>query len=65
MNWDIVEGKWDQLKGAVREKWADLTDDDVEYMKGGRDKAVGRLQERYGWAKQDAEKNVDDFFRDR
>lgn len=65
MNWDIVQGKWDQLKGSIREKWADLTDDDVEYMRGGRDQAVGRLQERYGWAKQDAETKVDDFFRDR
>lgn len=65
MNWDIVQGKWDQLKGSVREKWADLTDDDVEYMRGGRDQAVGRLQEKYGWAKNDAERNVDDFFRDK
>lgn len=65
MNWDIVEGKWDQLKGSVKEKWGDLTDDDLTQMAGSRDKAVGRLQERYGWTKQDAERNFDDFIRDK
>ncbi|AXC48750.1 CsbD family protein [Paracoccus suum] len=65
MNWDIVEGKWEQLKGSVKEKWGDLTDDDLTQMAGNRDKMAGKLQERYGWTKQDAEKNVDDFFRDR
>lgn len=65
MNWDIVEGKWDQLKGAVKEKWGDLTDDDLTQMAGNREKMAGKLQERYGWTKQDAERNLDDFIRDR
>ena len=64
MNWDIIEGKWDQLKGSVKQKWGDLTDDDLSYMAGSRDKVMGRMQERYGWTKDEAEKNVDQFFRD-
>lgn len=64
MNWDIIEGKWDQLKGSVKQKWGDLTDDDLTYMAGSRDKVMGRMQERYGWTKDEAEKNVDQFFRD-
>lgn len=61
MNWDILEGKWAQVKGAVREKWAELTDDDVEQMTGKRDQMVGKLQEKYGVAKEEAEKMADDF----
>lgn len=63
MNWDIIEGKWDQLKGSVKEKWADLTDDDITAAEGKRDKLAGRLQERYGWAKDKAESEVDDFIK--
>ncbi|MCI5038941.1 MAG: CsbD family protein, partial [Donghicola eburneus] len=47
MNWDIVEGKWDQFKGSAKEKWGDMTDDDVTEMEGKRDKVVGKLQEKY------------------
>lgn len=65
MNWDIIEGKWDQLKGSVKEKWGDLTDDDLTEAAGKRDKLAGKLQEKYGWAKNDAEKQVDEFFKDK
>ncbi len=65
MNWDIVEGNWKQLKGSVREQWGKLTDDDLDEAAGKRDKLAGKLQERYGWAKNDAERQVDDYFRDR
>lgn len=65
MNWDIVEGKWAQLKGSVKEQWGKLTDDDLTEVAGKRDKLVGKVQEKYGWAKNEAEKKVDDFFRDR
>ena len=61
MNWDQVEGKWDQFKGKLRQSWATLTDDDLEYMKGGRDRAVGRLKERYGIEKEEAERQLDDL----
>lgn len=65
MNWDIIEGKWDQLKGSVKEKWGDLTDNDLTEMAGRRDKMTGKLQERYGWSKEEAERNLTDFFRDK
>lgn len=65
MNWDIIEGKWDQLKGSVKEKWGDLTDNELTEMAGRRDKLAGKLQEKYGWTKNEAEKNLDDFFKDK
>lgn len=61
MNWDIVKGNWKDLKGKVREEWGDLTDDEVEQMKGDRDQMVGTVQKKYGWAKSDAERRVDDW----
>jgi uncharacterized protein YjbJ (UPF0337 family) len=63
MNSDQIAGKWKQLKGEVKQKWAKLTDDDLDYMSGGRDKFVGRIQERYGIAKEEAEKQADEFLR--
>lgn len=65
MNWDIVQGKWQQFKGSVKEKWGDLTDDEVDQVDGDREKLSGKLQEKYGWAKEDAERNIDDFLRDK
>jgi uncharacterized protein YjbJ (UPF0337 family) len=61
MNWDQVEGKWKQSKGKFREKWGKLTDDDLEVISGKRDQLVGRLQERYGIAREEAEKQADAF----
>jgi len=61
MTWEQVEGKWDQFKGTLRQQWAKLTDDDLEYMRGGRDRCVGRLKERYGLAKDEAEKKLDEL----
>jgi uncharacterized protein YjbJ (UPF0337 family) len=61
VNWNIVEGKWDQIKGRVRQKWAKLTDDDVENLKGKRDRLVGKIKERYGLERDEAEREVDDF----
>lgn len=61
MNWDVIEGKWDQLKGNVRSKWAKLTDDDVNNLGGKKDTLVGKLQERYGLLKDDAERQIDDW----
>ncbi|MRX49770.1 CsbD family protein [Paracoccus sp. S-4012] len=65
MNWDIVEGKWDQLKGSVKEKWGDLTDDELTQMGGNRDRMMGKMQEKYGWTKDEADRQLTDFFRDR
>lgn len=65
MNWDIIEGKWDQMKGVVKEKWGDLTDDDLAQMEGRRDRMAGKLQEKYGWTKERAERELTDLFKDR
>ena len=65
MNWDIIQGKWKQVKGSVKEKWGDLTDDDLDRIAGSKDQLTGKLQEKYGWTKDEAERNIDDHFRDR
>jgi len=61
MNWDQIEGKWKQLKGSAKEQWGKLTDDDLDRAAGKRDQLVGQIQEKYGIAKQEAEKQVDDW----
>ena len=63
MNWDQIKGKWTQFKGKAKEQWGDLTDDDLDRAEGGRDQLVGRIQERYGIAKEEAERQVDDWTR--
>jgi len=63
MNWDRVEGNWKQFKGQVQQKWGKLTDDDLDVLDGQRDQLVGRVQERYGIAKEEAERQVDAWSR--
>lgn len=63
MNWDIIEGKWEQLKGSVREKWGDLTEDEVTEIAGKKDKLAGKLQEKYGWTKEKVDQDLNDFVR--
>ena len=63
MNWDIIQGKWDQLKGSAKQQWGELTDDELNQINGDRDKLAGKLQERYGWAKTDVDEKMNDFFR--
>jgi uncharacterized protein YjbJ (UPF0337 family) len=63
MNWDQIEGKWKQAAGKAKEKWGKLTDDDLQVIRGKRDQLVGRIQERYGIAKDEAERQVDEFTR--
>jgi uncharacterized protein YjbJ (UPF0337 family) len=58
MNADIMEGKWKQMRGQMKEWWGKLTDDDFDVIAGKRDQLVGKLQEKYGWAKRDAEDEV-------
>ncbi len=60
MNWDQVEGKWKEVKGRFREKFGKLTDDDLEVIGGKKDQLVGRLQQRYGYNKEQAEREADD-----
>jgi uncharacterized protein YjbJ (UPF0337 family) len=63
MNWDQVEGKWKQMKGSVRTRWGKLTDDDLEMIKGQKDQLVGKIQERYGIQKDEAQRQVEDWNR--
>ena len=63
MNWDQVQGKWKQYTGRTREKWGQLTDDDLEQIAGRREQLVGKIQQRYGIAKEAAERQVDEFSR--
>ena len=63
MNWDQTEGKWKQLKGSVKEQWGKLTDDDLTQIAGNKDKLVGKMQERYGIAKEEAQKRADDWLK--
>jgi uncharacterized protein YjbJ (UPF0337 family) len=61
MNSDQLEGKWKQVKGEVREKWGKLTDDDMHVVAGKREQLIGRVQERYGIAREEATRQVDAF----
>lgn len=63
MNDDIIKGKWKQLSGKIKQKWGDLTDDDLTVVDGSRDYLLGKVQERYGVAKDAAEKQVREFER--
>jgi uncharacterized protein YjbJ (UPF0337 family) len=59
MNWDQVQGNWKQVKGQVQKKWGELSNDDLDVIKGERSKLAGRLQERYGIAKEKANEEID------
>jgi len=61
MNWDTIKGNWKQMKGKVREEWGDITDDEYEHIAGQRDQFVGTLQKKYGYARDEAERRVDNF----
>ncbi|RTU05294.1 CsbD family protein [Pseudomonas aeruginosa] len=61
MNSDVIKGKWKQLTGKIKERWSDLTDDDLQAADGHAEYLVGKLQERYGWSKERAEQEVRDF----
>jgi uncharacterized protein YjbJ (UPF0337 family) len=61
--WDQIAGKWKQVKGEARKAWADLSDDDLEYVNGEREKLVGKIQERYGYERAEADRRVDEWMR--
>jgi uncharacterized protein YjbJ (UPF0337 family) len=63
MNWDRVEGNWKQFKGKVKEQWGKLTDDEIDRVEGKREQLEGLIQNRYGIAKDEASKQVDDWFK--
>ena len=61
MNPQILKGKWHQLRGDVRTKFGKLTDDDVTQIEGNVEKMIGKLQERYGYKREQAEKEITEF----
>jgi len=63
MNQDIIKGKWSQLSSKLNEKWRKLTDNDINQLDGHREYLVGKLQERYGIAKDQADAQVNEFER--
>jgi uncharacterized protein YjbJ (UPF0337 family) len=63
MNSDELSGKWKQLKGSVKQRWGKLTDNDLDYIAGTQDRLVGRLQEKYGIKKEEAEKQADEWLK--
>ncbi len=63
MNWDQLEGKWKQFKGEAKAKWGKLSDDDLDVVAGKREKLAGRIQERYGYERDRAEREADEFVR--
>jgi uncharacterized protein YjbJ (UPF0337 family) len=63
MNWDQIEGNWTKAKGKLRQQWGKLTDDDLTVINGKREELAGRLQERYGYQKDQAEKEIDDWMK--
>jgi uncharacterized protein YjbJ (UPF0337 family) len=63
MNWDQIEGKWKQFTGSGRERWGKITDNDWETIAGKKDQLIGRIQELYGVAQAEAEKQADEWSR--
>ncbi len=63
MDWNRVEGNWKQFKGQIKEKWGELTDDDIDRMEGSREQFEGKIQEKYGLGKDQAKRNVDDWLK--
>lgn len=58
---DVLKGMWKQIRGEAKSKWAELTDDELDQVEGERDKLLGLLQEKYGYAKIKAEQEIDEF----
>lgn len=63
MNKDTLKGKWHQIKGTVKQKWGKLTDDDMKQIEGNIETGAGRLQERYGYSREQAQREWEDFTR--
>ncbi len=61
MNWDRIKGNWKQFRGQAKQQWGKLTDDDMDVIEGRREELVGRIQARYGIAKDEAERQVSDW----
>jgi uncharacterized protein YjbJ (UPF0337 family) len=64
MDWNQIEGNWEQFKGKIRDTWGQLTENDIDTIKGKKDQLIGKIQERYGVAKDEASRQVDKFMSD-
>jgi uncharacterized protein YjbJ (UPF0337 family) len=64
MNWDRIEGNWKEFRGKVQQKWGKLTDSDLDVVKGKRTELAGRLQQHYGYGKDEADREIDAWLRD-
>jgi uncharacterized protein YjbJ (UPF0337 family) len=64
VNRDILEGMWKQIRGSLKETWGEITDQEFEEIDGKRDKLAGKLQEKYGWSRAEAEVEIDKFLND-
>jgi uncharacterized protein YjbJ (UPF0337 family) len=63
MNKDILEGKWNEMKGKVKQQWGDLTDDDISQVQGSYEQLLGKIQKSYGYERDRAEKEIDAFLK--
>ena len=63
MSTDVLKGQWHQLKGEVKSRWGKLTDDDLDRAEGDVEKLIGRIQERYGYARDQAKREVDELMK--
>jgi uncharacterized protein YjbJ (UPF0337 family) len=61
MNWEQITGNWNEFKGKVQQQWGKLTNDDLDQIKGKRTELVGRIQKRYGYEKEQAERELEEF----
>jgi uncharacterized protein YjbJ (UPF0337 family) len=64
MNEDIFKGQWNQMKGRIKESWGKLTDDEIQQINGRQDLLLGKLQEKYGWSRMEAQNELDRFMRE-
>lgn len=62
MNSDILKGNWKQFRGEIKKQWGKLTNDDLDVIAGEYDKLVGQVQERYGYTREQAEEEIDEYF---
>jgi uncharacterized protein YjbJ (UPF0337 family) len=61
MNRDTLKGQWTQLKGKIRQQWGKLTDDDITQIQGNAEQLIGKLQERYGYSREQAQRELDSW----
>lgn len=61
MNWDRIKGNWHEFKGKAKQQWGKLTDDDLDVVDGKREELAGKIQNRYGIAKDEAERQIDEW----